>query len=60
MLYARFFSIRSAKTIEPQPAHDWARAVEIEFNAILYNAAGKSLQLTDGYFGTRLDIYNGQ
>ncbi|NRB50003.1 MAG: hypothetical protein HRU41_20170 [Saprospiraceae bacterium] len=52
------FSITSSKRIEPQAAHAWARQVDIEFNARLYNAAGERMDINNGLFQTRIDVYN--
>lgn len=52
------FTITFSKNIEPQLAHDWAQQVDVEFDAILYNAVGEQVVLSDGFFRTRLDIYN--
>lgn len=52
------FSITSSKRIEPQAAHAWARQVDIEFNATLYNAAGNTKTVSNGLFRTRIDVYN--
>ena len=52
------FSITSSTSIEPQAAHAWARQVDIEFNATLYNAAGDTKTVSNGLFRTRIDVYN--
>lgn len=52
------FSITSSFSIEPQAAHVWARQLNIEFQAMLYNAAGESKTISNGLFQTRIDVSN--